>query len=100
MKAWISRINAVLSGEGEDSLKTMRYRRLNTEFVSTDPFTGLYLAAFGSHGPEVLQLSREPDPHDVSGQPSAAAAAAVFIPAAAAPAAVIGAVSPQSSTLN
>ena len=44
----------------------MRYRRLDTDFVSTDPFTGLYLAAFGSHGPEVLQLSREPDPHDVS----------------------------------
>ncbi|DBB05907.1 TPA: hypothetical protein ACH3X3_009907 [Trebouxia sp. C0006] len=54
------------SGEGEEegSLKTMKYRRLNTDFVSTDPFTGLYLAAFGSHGPEVLQLQREPDAVD------------------------------------
>ncbi|DBA90259.1 TPA: hypothetical protein ACH3X1_003551 [Trebouxia sp. C0004] len=52
------------SGEGEGSLKTMKYRRLNTEFVRTDPFTGLYLAAFGSHGPEVLQLQREPDAVD------------------------------------
>ena len=69
----------------------MRYRRLNTEFVSTDPFTGLYLAAFGSHGPEVLQLSREPDPHDVSGQPSPVATAV-------AAAALTAAVSPQSST--
>lgn len=54
------------SGEGADSLKTMRYRRLHTNFVSTDPFTGLYLAAFGSHGPEVLQLSRQPDSVDDS----------------------------------
>lgn len=52
------------SGEWEGSLKTMKYRRLNTDFVSTDPFTGLYLAAFGSHGPEVLQLQREPDAVD------------------------------------
>ncbi|KAL0042671.1 hypothetical protein WJX79_007465 [Trebouxia sp. C0005] len=52
------------SGEGEAALKTMKYRRLNTDFVSTDPFTGLYLAAFGSHGPEVLQLQREPDAVD------------------------------------
>lgn len=52
------------SGEGEGGLKTMKYRRLNTDFVSTDPFTGLYLAAFGSHGPEVLQLQREPDAVD------------------------------------
>ena len=43
----------------------MKYRRLDTSFVSTDPFTGLYLAAFGSHGPEVLQLQREQDPIDV-----------------------------------
>lgn len=51
----------------------MRYRRLNTNFVSTDPFTGLYLAAFGSHGPEILQLCREPDPVDVSAPRYAAA---------------------------
>lgn len=52
------------SGEAEGALKTMKYRRLDTSFVSTDPFTGLYLAAFGSHGPEVLQLQREQDPID------------------------------------
>ena len=48
----------------------MKYRRLNTDFVSTDPFTGLYLAAFGSHGPEVLQLQREPDAVDVRAPPA------------------------------
>ena len=58
------------SGEGEAALKTMKYRRLNTDFVSTDPFTGLYLAAFGSHGPEVLQLQREPDAVDVRSPPA------------------------------
>ncbi len=52
-------------GEGEGALKTMKYRRLDIDFVSTDPFTGLYLAAFGSHGPEVLELRREADPVDV-----------------------------------
>ena len=56
----------ILTGDEEDSPKTMRYRRLTTDFASTDPFTGLYLAAFGSSGPEVLQLRREPDPVDVS----------------------------------
>ena len=54
------------AGEETNSLQTMRYRRLDTDFVSTDPFTGLYLAAFGSHGPEVLQLRREPDSVDVN----------------------------------
>ena len=44
----------------------MKYRRLNTDFVGTDPFTGLYLAAFGGQGREVLQLKREPDDIDVS----------------------------------
>ncbi len=47
----------------------MKYRRLNTDYVSTDPFTGLYLAAFGSHGPDVLQLQREPDAVDVRSTP-------------------------------
>lgn len=46
--------------------KVMKYRRLNTDFVKTDPFTGLFLAAFGNHGPEVLQLQRQLDPDDVS----------------------------------
>lgn len=82
----------------------MRYRRLNTDFVSTDPFTGLYLAAFGSHGPEVLQLSREPDPHDVSFKHSAAALAAAAVPdavasaAAASADAAVAAISPLWST--
>lgn len=44
----------------------MKYRRLKTDFVSTDPFTGLFLAAFGNHGPEMLQLQRQLDPDDVS----------------------------------
>lgn len=68
------------SGEGEEegSLKTMKYRRLNTDFVSTDPFTGLYLAAFGSHGPEVLQLQREPDAVDVRSPPCLPSSCIVF----------------------
>ncbi len=65
-------------GEGEGSLKTMKYRRLNTDFVSTDPFTGLYLAAFGSHGPEVLQLQREPDAVDVRSPPCLPSSCIVF----------------------
>lgn len=36
----------------------VRYQRLATTGVRTDPLTGLYLGAFGSHGPELLQLSR------------------------------------------
>lgn len=51
---------------GEMEGKVMKYRRLNTDFVKTDPFTGLFLAAFGVHGPEVLQLQRQMDPDDVS----------------------------------
>ena len=48
----------------------MKYRRLNTEFVSTDPFTGLFLAAFGNQGPELLQLQRQVDSEDVSSSSS------------------------------
>ncbi len=57
----------------------MKYRRLNTDFVSTDPFTGLYLAAFGSHGPEVLQLQREPDAVDVRSPPCLPSSCIVLI---------------------
>lgn len=34
------------------------YSRINTKQPKTDPFSGLYLGAFGPHGPELLQLSR------------------------------------------
>ena len=66
MQLMLIAVSLPCPGEVEGALKTMKYRRLNTDFVSTDPFTGLYLAAFGSHGPEVLQLRREPDAVDVS----------------------------------
>lgn len=34
------------------------YRRLAPSGARTDPLSGLFLGAFGMHGPELLQLSR------------------------------------------
>ncbi|GFR41394.1 hypothetical protein Agub_g2035 [Astrephomene gubernaculifera] len=34
------------------------YTRIPTDLPRSDPFCGLYLGAFGPHGPELLQLSR------------------------------------------
>lgn len=36
----------------------VRYARLTPQGARTDPLTGLYIGAFGPHGPELLQLSR------------------------------------------
>ena len=37
----------------------MQYWRLPEGLPSTDPFNGMYLANYGSHGPELLRLYRE-----------------------------------------
>lgn len=34
------------------------YTKLNLDYVRTDPFSGLFLATFGQHGPELVQVSR------------------------------------------
>ena len=34
------------------------FRRLNTSYPSTDPFSGLYVGTYGPHGPEVVQIQR------------------------------------------
>jgi len=34
------------------------FRRLNTSYPSTDPFSGLYVGTYGPHGPEVVQIRR------------------------------------------
>ena len=36
-----------------------RYRRLDLDLPSTDPFTGYFVGNFGKHGPELLRLRRE-----------------------------------------
>ncbi|KAK9809054.1 hypothetical protein WJX72_008588 [[Myrmecia] bisecta] len=38
---------------------SLRYTRIPTNFTKTDPFDGLYLGAFGPHGPELLQIGRQ-----------------------------------------
>jgi len=37
---------------------TVTYTRLRTDYPRTDPFSGLYLGAFGSVGAQALQLQR------------------------------------------
>lgn len=37
---------------------SVSYRRLTQTFVQTDPLTGIFVGAFGPHGPEILQVSR------------------------------------------
>ena len=37
----------------------MQYWRLPEGLPATDPFNGMYLANYGSHGPELLRLYRE-----------------------------------------
>uniref|UniRef100_A0A061RFB5 Protein executer chloroplastic-like n=1 Tax=Tetraselmis sp. GSL018 TaxID=582737 RepID=A0A061RFB5_9CHLO len=53
------------AGDSPDALSITRaqaepstYMRLDTEAVPTDPFSGLYLGAFGPHGPELIRFSR------------------------------------------
>lgn len=36
------------------------FSRIPTDFAKTDPLCGLYLGAFGPHGPELLLLRRIP----------------------------------------
>ena len=36
----------------------MTYTRVRTDYPRTDPFSGLYLGAFGSVGAQALQLQR------------------------------------------
>ena len=39
-------------------LWTFRFSRIQNDHPKTDPFSGLYLGAFGPHGPELLLLRR------------------------------------------
>lgn len=49
---------APVSPASKTSATRIQYSRIPTDLPRSDPFTGLYLGAFGPHGPELIQLNR------------------------------------------
>ncbi len=49
---------APVSPASKTSATRIQYNRIPTDLPRSDPFTGLYLGAFGPHGPELIQLNR------------------------------------------
>ncbi|KXZ56396.1 hypothetical protein GPECTOR_1g351 [Gonium pectorale] len=54
----VSRSSSSASAPGASGATRISYSRIPTDLPRTDPFCGLYLGAFGPHGPELIQLNR------------------------------------------